>query len=108
MSVLLEQLDREAEHALARFCEDISLVGRWTGRYGLSVVLSQRAQECATVAFFACGDSRDRAWSDLVQAVDELLAHCSRFGQNADAPSFRRLRLFVYENSDALAPELAS
>ena len=98
---VLERVDPDAAAALALLQEDLRVVGAAAGPHGFAPALTQRALEWASIAFSACGDATNRAWSELMKSVDELLAYRARFARDSDAASFRRLRSFVYENSDA-------
>ena len=99
---VMERVEPDSAAALALLREDLRIVSAAAGPHGIAPVLTQRALEWASVAFLSCGDATNRAWSELVKSVDELLAYRARFVRDSDAASFRRLQSFVYENSDAL------
>ena len=99
---VLAFLDQDAVFALGLLKEDISVVSAAAGGHGIPPLLLQHALRCATEAFFACGDAQHPAWSQLVTAIEDVLIYRSQFPTGVDVASYKRLRTFVDENSDAL------
>ncbi|MBV8436109.1 MAG: hypothetical protein JOY95_01180 [Silvibacterium sp.] len=104
-STIVGYLDQDAACALSLLKEDISVVSAAAGSHGVSPLLLQHALQSATEAFFTCGNAHHPAWSALVTAIDDILIFRSQFADGVDAAAYKRLRIFVDENSDALTVE---